>query len=1062
MSTFSTFDSTVNSFYLAFYGRPADPAGMKYWSQQLANNNGDFSAIVNAFADSQEAQTRFGSNTVAERISDIYMQLFNRVPDTDGMAYWMNAINKGQASLGDVAFAILRGARGSDATLSELRQQAADAFTAEVEASGSQYDGYASIEAARVLVRAVTPGSTQQDLDTLVKSAVSFADTATKTPMVVEAIAVNTTLLSLFDTTRGKGDPVALARALADTAKAAAGDPVTLESLLRGGGMDKVLKVMPAAATLKDVVKALADGGLPAAVEVVYPTQRESEGGAAPQPVGKLKLDFLAVTQGPGDTETDNVTNLDKPLVGFTYSGRDLRAGERFQYSLDNREWTDKGIQLVKEHAFNIVSIDGIDLREGRPITNKHVLLESDVNLDMDPHANRETTVYLRVIDANKAEVVSTSHSVVYDSYAAPLAPMFKHATFDKMLNPSGNIIVSDAAHEFFNLEPGARVQYKPIELIYGRLAPGANVTVAAGDSDGWSDQAPDIVDGYNTYQVRQIDASGNVSAPSTVAFVLDNKAPLQPEIALEADTGVSKTDGITNNGTLLINGLEKSYQTGWEYSTDGTNWKFGGVNGTSGSAQFDLAKLHTDIATTIQVRQRDAAGNVSDAAKLKFTLDVTAPENKLTFLRIVDEKPGVFQTSQQSASVIVAIDGAAGDSVEWRIKGSEKWQPAKSNGDKTFTLDFIDLSKADAIVEVRQVDAAGNGSTPIQQLIDSTYNDLPSGVESHVFAAAPEMNAFPATLKLFSNFDSIISATGTGSEDGFANKSSLALSLERGENTLVPAHNYVSELGISLNNSFVTFGTTPALDFYRLSWGNDTFLTNAQDGHGYIREGRISFVGGQASSTLVEGFTIDRSQIFDVVSDMDSPNNYGVNSAYIAAPGVTARVHTGDGMDLVVANDAAKLTIVYDQVGYSMQDVILGFDTKHDTIELGGELALKLDDSRDAKLKWATASGSKFVVDPDIEAVKIETSAPLGTAPYGDDQVNTLKTLNDALDMRQLDSAADLLILLNHGDTSTLISYMDMNGDKMVDGNEYTIIAVATQGVIEPLNIEVVGTALP
>ncbi|RNF29084.1 hypothetical protein NM04_19775, partial [Massilia aurea] len=239
MSTFSTYDSTVNSFYLAFYGRPADPAGLKFWSQQLANNDGDLGAITQAFATSEEAQIRFGTDSVNDRIAEIYQQLFNRAPDATGLEYWTDVVAKGHASMADVAVAILSGAQGSDSTLSQLRQQAADAFTAAVEADGTEYSGYASIEAARILVRGVTADATAADLDVLVKAAVSFADTATKNPQVVEAIAVNTTLLALFDTTRGTSEPVGLAQALADTAKAAAGDPVTLDSLLRGGGMDK-------------------------------------------------------------------------------------------------------------------------------------------------------------------------------------------------------------------------------------------------------------------------------------------------------------------------------------------------------------------------------------------------------------------------------------------------------------------------------------------------------------------------------------------------------------------------------------------------------------------------------------------------------------------------------------------------------------------------------------------------------------------------------------------------------------------------------------------------------
>lgn len=59
---FSTsYDSTVNSFYLAFYGRPADPAGLKFWSAQIANVGGDLSSIVGAFTHAEEAQVRHGN-----------------------------------------------------------------------------------------------------------------------------------------------------------------------------------------------------------------------------------------------------------------------------------------------------------------------------------------------------------------------------------------------------------------------------------------------------------------------------------------------------------------------------------------------------------------------------------------------------------------------------------------------------------------------------------------------------------------------------------------------------------------------------------------------------------------------------------------------------------------------------------------------------------------------------------------------------------------------------------------------------------------------------------------
>jgi hypothetical protein len=109
-------------------------------------------------------------------------------------------------------------------------------------------------------------------------------------------------LKGLFDTERGHADPVNLAKAIADTAVAAAGDPATLNSLLRQGGMDHVLKVMPASATLHDVVVALGHGGLAAAVEVVYPTSHVAPVVALPvTPVSPVLILPTPGSNGLGD-----------------------------------------------------------------------------------------------------------------------------------------------------------------------------------------------------------------------------------------------------------------------------------------------------------------------------------------------------------------------------------------------------------------------------------------------------------------------------------------------------------------------------------------------------------------------------------------------------------------------------------------------------------------------------------------------------------------------------------------------------------------------------------------
>jgi len=72
----------IQKLYIAFYGRPADPGGLRYWASQLPDNSTANSAatreLISRFINSQEAQDRFGSPSLDSAIARIYTYAFHR------------------------------------------------------------------------------------------------------------------------------------------------------------------------------------------------------------------------------------------------------------------------------------------------------------------------------------------------------------------------------------------------------------------------------------------------------------------------------------------------------------------------------------------------------------------------------------------------------------------------------------------------------------------------------------------------------------------------------------------------------------------------------------------------------------------------------------------------------------------------------------------------------------------------------------------------------------------------------------------------------------------------
>ncbi|WP_208279233.1 DUF4214 domain-containing protein [Massilia oculi] len=1087
MNELDTYQSTVNSFYLAFYGRPADPAGLKFWTEQLANNDGDHRAIIDAFATSREAQVRFGDDTPAERIAEIYQQLFNRAPEQSGVDYWADVVAQGKASLADVAIEILSGAQGTDKGLLDLRQQAVDAFTVQVEESGSDYAGYSSIEAARVLVRAVTPGASQEDIAQLVKATVAFADIAANNPAVIDAIATGSSLLALFDTARGTADPVVLAQALADVAKAAAGSPATLESLLRGGGMAQVLKVMPADATLQDVVVALAQGGLPAAIEVVYPSAPST-----PAPSG-VTLKFLSVDQGPDDSVNDAVTNQQVVDVKFGYTG-ELRPGQGFQYSTDGQNWTD--IAAV-DRVITIKHLDLLDLgkEEGG--------LEYRMGI-MEVIGDLVTTVQVRVIDANKNPVKTLAQKITYDT-TGPSGDL----SFVRIEGKADGALVTDqdSASVTFTIDErdGGIVQWR-----------------LKGD-DGWTNvdkiggnghftlEGIDLREADPTVEVRVIDAAGNVG--DTISRTIDGPfaanltatptvngltitSPIAGSLALgpsplfstDKDGGAIKgtvTVGqqqFESAGTLSVmpigGGTPLADPSGRVYHF-GTakgellsgithQWGFGGndtLRGTKGDDFLSGGDGDDEILSYggSDVISGGAGGDTITLVKdgVSSTLLYEAGDTLTGEFLNGGSIAGMDQISGAEAGDVLSILGFDGSAVQSVGKGylttTADGQAAVVRGSVTSSGGFeTDLKGTAYLLQWTQdatinsllfTDYASNGG-PSLTFKGSAITLAKMPVASNVYNVQFGFEAGVDTTFTLVSMPDQAKPVATTVNGLLADGEFILTDVRSGQQ----ATEYTDGPGFGVKDGgVVQLDGTLAAGIYRMAWDGETFATAG----GTLAANQVTFAGGVSGKVVVPGFTIfSELKLKDGISGND---NSPFNFLYRSTAGTSAELVTGYNADVVIADEGA-VNVVYNDVNISAQDLILGFGVD-DRITLGGDAQLGLEKHANGKLEWA-AEGDVVEILEMTEAASIALDATFVVDHLAQEGSLTLEALNGRLNLETMKAGDSLLILAKDAssDAAILLYYTEQDGNGEINADEATLLAAFVDGVPTMEQITLVG----
>jgi len=246
-----------------------------------------------------------------------------------------------------------------------------------------------------------------------------------------------------------------------------------------------------------------------------------------------------------------------------------------------------------------------------------------------------------------------------------------------------------------------------------------------------WTPPAPGLEDSEHEIEIVVRDPAGNESPPSdAITIIVDTKAPTSVSTitAISEDRGVSETDFITNDPTLVISGtLSEKLGDGENVQIrigDGA-WVNATVTGADGLTwEYDnQGNPLADGSYQVETRTIDKAGNITSGNDKTIVIDLTPPEATPT-INMISADSGEyydFITDDQTLAVYGTVDKPlkTGDIVQIRFDDGE-WLTATYNAagvrvedgvTMTWVYDHTSVVLADGQykLDVRVMDAGGN-----------------------------------------------------------------------------------------------------------------------------------------------------------------------------------------------------------------------------------------------------------------------------------------------------------------------------------------------------------------
>jgi S-layer protein len=146
---------SLHALYIGYFDRAADPAGLLYWIKTI-DAGAMLDTITDVFAAANEAKDLYpyleSPGVVSPRafVGFIYSNLFNRPAEEAGLKYWTDFLEAGTITAGDMIQAIINGALNTDKAVLDNKVEAGTYFTQQAaNTAGYKYsatDGKAALD----------------------------------------------------------------------------------------------------------------------------------------------------------------------------------------------------------------------------------------------------------------------------------------------------------------------------------------------------------------------------------------------------------------------------------------------------------------------------------------------------------------------------------------------------------------------------------------------------------------------------------------------------------------------------------------------------------------------------------------------------------------------------------------------------------------------------------------------------------------------------------------------------------------------------------------------------